>query len=70
MCHKGLLDTFHGCYSANNVDSKPSGNAKVIAIRLLATILSCRPAAIDKAQNRASPKVVFDRLVGAMRADA
>jgi len=50
--------------------SRPSGNAKVIAIRPPAAVSFPRQAAVDQAQNRASPKVVVDRLVGAMRADA
>jgi hypothetical protein len=65
-----LLNTFRGWHSAANVDFRPSGNAKVIAMRPFGAVFFRRPVAVDRAQNRPSPKVVFDRLVGAMRADA
>ena len=68
--HLRLLNTFHGCHSADNVDFRPSGNAKVIAIRPRRTPATGRLASVDTAQMKPRQRVVFVRLVGAVRADA
>src|SRR5262249_16089195 len=70
LSHFWLLNTFHACHSADNVDFILDGNAKVRAIRPPARPARASQRALTSPKSRPRRLGLFVRLVSTCRTDA